>query len=454
MGRCGALFGSVIFAVSLTSAQPVAPVSLKSISSAVQAVAERADVAVVQITARGLDSTSADSVVQSRSGRGSGVLVDAVGHVITNAHVVGTARRVEVLVPKQGEGRLVAKLMPAEVIGSDKETDIAVLKVNLAGGPYLRFADSDALRQGELVLALGSPFGLTNSVSMGVVSSVARELRAEEPTVYIQTDAAIHPGNSGGPLVNAEGEVVGINTFLLSGSGGTSGVGFAVPSNTVRNVYEQILKHGRVKRGQIGILPESITPRLAKALGLPRDSGVILSDVTSGSAAEAAGLAIRDIVTAINGKPVENARQLGTQIYQHAGDVVKLDVVRDGKPIEVRVTVMERPRDPDRILSLVAGPGNLVSKLGVLAVDLDERASPLLPQLRRLSGAVIAGVVADMSGHEESLRAGDVVYAVNNTAVRSLTDLKAAVSGLVHGETVVLHIERQGQLQFLTLEIE
>jgi len=368
--------------------------------------------------------------------------------------VIGSARRVEVVVPRQdSNGRITAALLPAKVLGSDRESDIAVLKVETqTPQPHLGFADSSKLRQGELVLALGSPFGLSNSVSLGIVSSAARELRPEDPIAYIQTDASIHPGNSGGPLINGEGRIIGINTFILTSA--TGGPGFAVPSSTVQGVYEQIVRYGRVRRGQIGIVPQTITPRLAQALGLPRDSGVILADVLPGSAAHAAELAPGDIITAANGKPLDSARQLGAEIYAHAGETMTLDLVREGKARQVTVTVLERPQDPDRILSLASSAENAVPKLGVLALDLDQRVTPLLPSLRRLSGAVIAGIVSDRSHHDEHLRAGDVVYSVNNRPIRNLEDLKQAVAKLDPGTFAAAHVERQGQLQYLTLEIE
>lgn len=444
-----------ILAVCVT-ALGAQPPSLEEISLAVQSVAERAEAAVVQVMTRGFHAGEGEGgSVQSRQASGSGVIVHPDGYVLTNVHVVGGARRVMVLVPQsRGNKKLTGKLMPAEVMGTDRETDLAVLKIDVKGAAHLQFADSDALRQGQLVLALGSPFGLTNSISMGVISSVAREVRLGDPMVYIQTDASINPGNSGGALVDARGQLIGINTFIVTGSGGSDGVGFAAPSNIARAVYEQIREHGRVKRGQIGILPQTITPELAQALALPRDSGVLLGDVTPRSAAEAAGLAVRDIVLSINGKPVETGRQLGAEIYRHAGDTISIEVLRDGRQLPLRVEVMERPRDPDRILTLLTGPNNRVAKLGILAVDLDERVTPLLPALRKLSGVVVAGTLSTLAATEDALRAGDVIYAVNNRSVRGVEELRTAVQDMPHGQPVALQIERLSQVQFLVLEID
>ena len=445
-------------------AEPPAPAPhLRDLSRQYQTLAERVDPAVVQIVTTGY-APSGDGalILHARRSAGSGVLVDPAGFILTNAHVVGEVRRVQVLLPQIADeqrrpgSRLKpgGKLVPAEVIGFDRETDIAVLKVAGEGHPFLRLADSDSLRQGQLVFAFGSPYGLENSVTMGVISSVARQVRPEDPIEYIQTDASINPGNSGGPLVDADGVVAGINTFIVSRSGGHEGVGFAAPSNIVRMAYEQIRQHGRVRRGQIGVLPQTITPGLAEALRLPTDWGVLIADLTPGGSAEAAGLRVNDIVLRASGKVLANARQLGASIYQSAGRELALEIQRGETTLTIQVAVLERPKDPDRILSLVRGEENFVPQLGILAVDLDERVTPLLPALRRLSGAVVGGIVARASGQEDTLHTGDVIYSMNGAPVRGLAELKAAAGKLRHGQNVALYIERFGQLQYVLLDAE
>jgi len=433
--------------------------ALSGLSDAVRQIAERADPAVVQILTRGYEVTpeAGTAAIQSQRGSGAGVIVDPAGYIVTNAHVVGTAQVIQLLLARPAAGRadggFEAQQIPAQVVGLDRETDIAVLKADLQGAVALRFADSDKLRQGELVFALGSPFGLSNSLSMGVVSSVARELRADDPTVFIQTDAAINPGNSGGPLLNIDGEIVGLNTMIATRSGGSDGVGFALPGNVVRNVYEQIRKNGRVSRGQIGVIAQTVTFEIAEALGLRERSGAILADVVPGGSAEAAGLRVGDVVVGASGKPIRNARQLGIEIYSHARETLTLEVMRAGKPQTIGVAVLERPRDPDRILSLVTRPQSLVPALALMAVDL-EKALALMPGTRKLAGVVVAGTTAPPSGHESALRAGDIIYAVNQTAVSNVAQLKEAMARFTHGQTVVLQIERLGQLQYLPVEVE
>jgi len=436
---------------------------LRDFSNLYQALAEKVDPAIVQIVTTGFaPSGDGTPVLSARRGTGSGVLVSPDGYIVTNAHVVGEVRRVQVLLPfiteevRRPGTRLKpgGKLIPAEVIGMDRETDIAVLKVAGSGYPILPFADSDLLRQGQLVFAFGSPYGLDNSVTMGVISSVARQVRPEDPMAYIQTDASINPGNSGGPLVDADGAVAGINTFILSRSGAHEGVGFAAPANIVRWVYEQIRAEGRVRRGQIGLLPQTITPDLAAALKLSTDWGVILSDLTPSGAAESAGLRVNDIILRADGKVMETARQFGAAIYQKAGEQMKLEILRGDKPLTIQVAVLERPKDPDRIFSLVRGNDNAIPQLGILAVDLDARVTPLLPSLRRLAGVVVAGIVIQTRGPEDVLHAGDVIYSINGQPVHSLVELKIAAAKLRHGQPTALYVERQGQLQYLLLDAE
>jgi len=239
----------------------------------------------------------------------------------------------------------------------------------------------------------------------------------------------------------------------VSQSGSNSGIGFAVPSNIAKNVYEQIQKHGRVRRGQIGVIAQTITPLLAKALQLERDWGVIVSDVTPRGAAESAGLRVKDIVVALDGKPIENARQFGVNIYQRAGETMELEVLRGGRQVKLQVAVLERPKDPDRMYSLVSGEQNVIARLGIIALDLDEKVAPFLPPFRRLSGVVVAGRIGTTADNG-SFQNGDVIYEVNNQSVATVAELKALLAPMTHGQPVAMLIERSGQLQFLELEVE
>jgi len=307
-------------AVTQQSAGPLTDASLQALSDDFETLAERATPAVVQIVASGYgpieDGNSFAATVARQRGGGSGVILDPNGYIITNAHVVDGAGRVQVLLASRRtadpEPRSTLKPRPrlceAKVLGVDVETDLAVLRIDEVNLPSLELADSDTVRQGQIVFAFGSPLGLENTVTMGVVSSSARQLEPDHPMIYIQTDSAINPGNSGGPLLNVEGEVIGINTLILSQSGGNEGVGFAVPSNIVWTVYKQLRDNGVVRRGEIGVTAQTITPLLAAGLGLSRDWGVILGDVRRRGPGEIGGLQVGDIVLSLNGKPMENAR--------------------------------------------------------------------------------------------------------------------------------------------------
>jgi serine protease Do len=444
--------------------QPPAKTTLRQLSDQFEQLVQRVDPTVVQIITTSFSAAEQGGtpLIKVSRGNGSGVVVDPGGYIITNAHVIRNARSISVLVPEAAEEaaqfqsvvKPSGRRYPARILGQDRQTDIAVLKIEAQGLPHLEFGDSEALRQGQLVLAFGSPFGLENSVTMGVISSVARQIRPDDPMIYLQTDAAINPGNSGGPLVNPEGLLMGINTFIVSAAGANNGIGFAVPSNIARNVYQQIRAQGYVRRGQIGVLAQTITPELAKALDLPRDWGVILSDVTPRSAAEAAGLEIKDIILTLDGKVMENARQMGVNIYSSSGKTITLEILRAGQKLTKRVAVIERPQDPDRILSLIEDERNHIPRLGILAVDLNEKVTPLLPPLRRLSGAVVAGVLAETAEEAEFLLPGDIIFGLNNTRIGNLSELRAALDAQPPGATVALQIERMGQLQFILAELQ
>jgi len=280
------------------AAQAAKGPGLADLSRSLQDLAEKVSPSVVQIFVTGYgvpdesDRTATGDPVIER-GSGSGVIVSEDGYVVTNAHVVENATRIEVELPFAATGgnpgRSIlgrrGRTLGAQVVAIDEETDLAVLKIAARALPVMAYGDSDALRPGQIVLAIGSPLGLSSSVTMGVVSAVARQLAPEDPMVYVQTDSAINPGNSGGALVDTEGRLIGINTMILSQSGGSEGIGFAAPSNIVKNVVAQIIKYGRVRRGEIGVHAQTITPLMAEALGLEVDTGVILSDVAPGSPA-------------------------------------------------------------------------------------------------------------------------------------------------------------------------
>ena len=273
--------------------------------------------------------------------------------------------------------------------------------------------------------------------------------------IYIQTDAPINPGNSGGPLVDTDGRVMGINTFILTQSGGSEGLGFAIPSNLIRNIYQQLRKEGHVHRSQIGMSAQTITPGLAAGLHLTRDWGVLLGDVTPDGPGDKAGLAVGDIVLSLNGKPMENARQLEVNLYRYAaGQKVNVEVQRGDQKLTMAVVVAKRDDDPQRFADMVDPTKNLVPKLGVLGIAIDKRLAALLPDLRNSYGIVVAARAGDSPYGSDVLSLGDVIYSVNTVPVTNVEALNQALDTLKETDALVLQVERDGRLMYISLEME
>jgi len=434
--------------------------SLIEFSASLEDLAKLVRPAVVQIFNTGYgspeegDSTNTGSLLTKQRSTGSGVILSADGYIVTNHHVVQGARKLEVKLAMNG-GRGQATTLPATLVGIDRETDLAVIKIDRAGLTTLVFGDSNDLHQGQLVMAFGNPLGLEGSVSMGVVSSTARQLKPDDAMVYVQTDAPINPGNSGGPLVDAAGHVVGINTFILSQSGGSEGIGFAVPSNVVRNVYDQIRKDGHVHRGEIGISVQTITPAMANGLKLHQDWGVIAGDVTPDGPAAKAGMKVGDVIVSLNGRAVDDALQLGNAIYRQPLDsTIPIVVSREGKTLTLDVTVSEQESDPQRFADMVDPEKNLIKRLGILGIELNDKLIAMLPDLRHQYGVVVAAQTPFTPYSGDALKPGDVIYQLNQAPVVSIKALRDELDELKPGNDVVLQVERDGKLMYVTLELE
>jgi serine protease Do len=400
-------------------------------------------------------------VLISQKGTGSGVILDRDGYIVTNAHVVEGASRIRVvLVASSQNGKDAdlghatrSKVLPAKVIGIDSESDLALVKIDETNLPTLEFADSDQVKQGQLALAFGSPLGLDNSVSLGVISAPTRQLDPDDSMVYMQTDAPINPGNSGGPLVDINGRLIGINTFILSQSGGNEGIGFAAPGNIVKNVYEQLKKDGHVHRAYVGVQVQAVNPTLAAGLHLAQDWGVMLSDVVPGGPAAKAGMQIGDIVLNIGGKPIENVRQFSVALYEHPVDeLVNFDMLRGNERTSIPVRLIKRESDPYRLLDFVTQERNLIPEWGILVLPLDDNIAGMLPALRKPAVVVVAARVAGSRGVPEFM-AADLICELNGKAVRDISGLKAAIAKLHSGDPVVVQLQRQGQLIFVAFEM-
>jgi serine protease Do len=440
--------------------------ALHAMSRAFESLTSRASPAVVEILVSGYgpddpEKAAPDSPIGPMSSQGSGVIVDPDGYIVTNYHVIDGGQQIKVVItPEEGREaqapaalRHRSRILPAKVVGYSKQADLAVLKVDAKGLPTIAFAKYTQLRQGQVVLALGSPIGLRNSVSLGLVSSVLRQDDAGSPMVYIQTDAAINPGNSGGALVDVDGNLVGINSSIMSQSGGNEGIGFAIPSGIVQFVYKQIREYGYVRNGYIGATVQPITPELAAALALAPDSrhGVIVSDVMPGSPAADAGLQPYDRIVSIDGYDVDSVPAFAMDIYLRGkGDQVRLGVARDGKTLAVSVPVKEVRPGPETLADLADPATNMVPQLGIVGIDLTGDLADFIAQPRIESGVVVAATTTDQRADDIGLQYGDIIHAVNTKPVADMDDLRAVLRTLEPGKPVALQVEREDRLHFLT----
>ncbi len=440
---------------------------LKQLSSSFEEISQRSGRAVVQIFVRsyvtGEGSQNTSELLTAENSSGSGIIMSPDGFILTNAHVVKNAHsvkvqmnvRAEVEAREQGD-RSYNRPINGTLIGVDRDTDLAVIKIDKTNLPYLVFGNSDELKQGQIVLALGNPLGLDNSVSLGVVSAVARQIKPDDPMVYVQTDAPINPGNSGGPLVDAEGRVMGINTFILTQSGGSEGIGFAIPSNIAREVYRQLKAQGHVHRAQLGLVGETITPEMAEGLELETDHGVIVSDIRPEGAASHAGIEVDDIIVALNGRRLARVTELNARVSRLApGTKVMLRVQRGADQLDVPVITEEQAGEElDALADLVDPVKNVVPELGIVGLDINKAVLQLLPALRRPAGVVVAARKANAPYSGPPLEPGDVIYAVNRRVVGNVAQLRQTLDGMKPGDPAVLLIERDGHLIYVPMSLD
>jgi serine protease Do len=379
---------------------------------------------------------------------GSGVIVSQDGYIVTNYHVIERADEIKVIL-------LDKKSFKAKVIGSDPKTDIAIIKIDAKGLPVIPWGDSDKLQVGEFVLAIGNPFGLSNTVTMGIISAVGRaDVGIADYEDFIQTDAAINPGNSGGPLVSIKGDIVGINTAIFSKTGGYQGIGFAVPSNMVRLVMEQLTREGKVTRGWIGVTIQELTPELAQKFGLKSSQGVLVSDVFKGSPAQKAGIVRGDVILEFNSRKINDVGALRNIVAQtRIGASVPVKLLRADKEVTLTVTITELPANvPDFVPSsnrdLDIGENALT---GITVVDLNPAIAKQLGLEREDRGVVIVKIESGSAAEEAGIRKGDVIQEIDRKRINDLNDFNKIVSKLDADATVLLFINRGGKKSYATL---
>lgn len=446
------------------SAHP--PDALHQLNDSIEDLVQRVSPSVVQILVTGygtnqdIDRGQTSAVIGRRRAIGSGVIVDPEGYIVTNAHVVNGAQNIEVIVPPRlasaatldADQSTQGKSYQALIVGVAPEIDLGVIKIEAHDLPALSVRGPIApARQGELVFAFGSPEGLRNTVTMGVVSAVARQPDPDSPLVYVQTDTPINPGNSGGPLVDADGELIGINTFIFSTSGGNQGLGFAIPAGIVASAYPQLLKYGHIHQPSIGALVQTITPELAAGLHLERDFGVVVSDILPGSPADTAGLRVQDIILSVDGSPTGSLPLFAHSLNLHkGGEHAKVEVLRGSDRVQLDIPLEERPHKEDSLADIADPVNNLVRPLNIIGVELTLDLARSLPDLRIPTGVIVAARTSGSRTEEIPLQTGDVIHAFNGITITTLDGLREALAKQKSGEAVALQIERYGQIFYVS----
>lgn len=458
---------SLLVAASTAFAQPVPrpapPDPLVRMNESIDALTRKVWPSVVQILVSSYGPQNegpqgrAGVVIGRQQSTGSGFVIDPEGYIMTNAHVVNGAHRVQIVLPADNaDGTLAtalsgrSRLVAAQIVGITTELDLAVLKVEGLKLPALSLATYAQVRQGEMVFAFGSPNGLRNSLSHGLISAVARQVDPDSPQIFVQTDAPINPGNSGGPLVNIRGELVGVNTFIMSQSGGNEGLGFAIPSATARTVFRQLRQYGHLRRQEVGMSIQTITQGMAAALGLTKDHGVIVSDVWPGGPAEAAGLAVGDVLVSVDSQPAENVPTVSYNFrLRDSTENVQLVVLRGAAIISISIKPVETRSELDSVSSMADPAKNLVAELGIIGVEIDARIAAAAAGLRDPYGIIVVARAAG-SASDVPVLPRDIIRTVNNRRVPTLDALRESVRSVTPGTPVTLQIQREGRLMYVS----
>jgi serine protease Do len=372
---------------------------------------------------------------------GSGFIINANGHVVTNNHVVEGAETVQV---KLSDGRE----LTAKVVGRDPKTDLALLKVEASGLPVIGLGDSAALQVGEPVMAIGNPFGLEQTVTTGIVSATGRVIGAGPYDDFIQTDTSINPGNSGGPLINARGQVIGINSIIFSRTGGSVGIGFAIPVNLAKNVFSQLAATGRVERGWLGVTIQELTPALVRSLGLPDGRGALVAEVTEGSPAAAAGIKQGDVIVSVGGRTVTRSADLPPVVANlEPGRAATISVIREGKTMPLSATITRLEEREPRAMSRVENQGRLGLVVGPVTPDVARELS--LP--KETKGVVVREVREGSPAAEAGIQPADVIVQVDRRPVGSVEEMRQAVDKHAKGTPLLLLVRRENGERYVTI---
>ncbi len=379
---------------------------------------------------------------ERQQGLGSGVIVSSDGYIITNNHVIADADEIKVALRKKKE-------YDAKLVGTDPKTDVAILKIDAKNLPVATIADSDKVKVGDIVFAIGNPFGVGQTVTQGIVSARARSLRMLAYEDFIQTDAAINPGNSGGALIDAKGRLIGINTAILSRSGASNGIGFAIPTNLMRQIMKQLIEEGKVSRGFLGVTIQDVTPELKEAFDLKTNKGAIVNSVVEGGAAEAAGIEAGDVIVEFNGEPVKDVRTLRFAVAgTPPGEDVTVIVIRDGERKELKAKLKEMADSP-----AVAGFGsrNGADELDGLTVKtLTDTDRQRLGIPDRVNGLLVTQVAPDSDAAKKGIVPGVVIMKVNNKNVKTMADAESALK--LKKNSALLYVWDQGQMKFIVID--
>jgi serine protease Do len=439
------------------------------------AVVEKALSAVVRIEVSGFGrpeeskSGRKTSVISRQRIQGSGVIVDPDGYIMTNAHVVLGAERIRVTITPTLTGistsasGLVSqqRVYDAKLLGLDRTVDLALVKIEEQRLPYIPLDEQYSVRLGETVLAIGSPEGLDHTVTRGIVSAIERQVDPDKPMVHVQTDAPINPGSSGGALIDRDGNLIGLNAFKVSDDDGSEGLGFAIPKPVVRFAYQEFRDHGRLRRPTIRAHAQAITPDFAAGLKLPRDYGVVISDVALGGPADKAGIKTGDVISKVDNKSIDSLPRFSTALFLHERDrPLDVEVLRGSEVIKLSITTVEGATGVDSMAEkidmadMVDPMKNAISPLGIFVLELADDIVVGLPGLRSAKGLIVAARVDYTPKLDADLEVGDVIRSINRVALNHPEDLRAELARYHPGDAIVLEIEHKKVFQFIAFEME